>query len=137
MATASQHPTENHASERHGIHADTRRQVLVWIAAEFLQSPGMIRILHEAELLPVPEEKWHIFLRSAQESGGFALGGHLAEVNHGAGIWISPESSEGLEVMIPWPFIRSVVTAPAPDARKVFGLARNGNLIHGADGAPK
>ena len=126
------HDAVNHASgSANESAADPRRQVLVWVAAEFLASPGMMRILHEAELLSAPEDKWNDFIRAAVESGGFALGGRLAEANHGAGIWISPESARGLEVMIPWGFVRSVAAASALESRKVFGLARNGRLTPG------
>lgn len=123
------HATEEAAGAGNGARSDRRRAVLVWVAPEFLQSPGIIRIFHESELLPVAENKWDDFIRSANESGGFAVEGRLAEANHGAGIWISPESAHTLELMIPWAFVRSVVTAPELEARKVFGLARNGKSI--------
>jgi hypothetical protein len=48
---------------------------------------------------------------AAEGAGGFALGGTLVESNHGAGIWISPPNTPGLEIMIPGHFVRSVVTA--------------------------
>ncbi len=118
----------NEAAGANGSRSDRRREVLIWVAAEFLQSPGILRILHEAELLPVPENKWEDFIHSAVESGGFALAGRLAEAGHGAGIWISPESAPGLEVMIPWTFVRSVATAPELEARRIFGLARDGKF---------
>ena len=124
------------SSEKNGARGDQRRQVLVFVAAEFLQSPGMLRILHEADLLQVPEDKWDDFIRSAIESGGFALGGRLAEANHGAGIWISPESLHGLELMIPWAFVRSAATAPEVEGRRVFGLARNGKGTRSESHAP-
>jgi hypothetical protein len=120
--------SENETAGGNGARSDQRREVLVWVAPEFLQSPGIVRILHEAELLPVPENKWDNFVRSAVESGGFALTGRLAEASHGAGIWISPESAPGLEVMIPWMFVRSVATAPELEARRIFGLARDGKF---------
>lgn len=103
---------------------------------EFLQSPGILRILHEAELLPVAENKWEEFIRSATETGGFALEGRLAEINHGAGIWISPESAQGLELMIPWAFVRSVATAPELEARRFFGLPGNGKWKPSKNGVP-
>jgi len=120
------HTTDEIAEEKNQKKSDRRRQALVWVAPEFLQSPGIMRILHEAELLPVPENKWEDFIRAAVETGGFALAGRLAESNHGAGVWISPESELGLELMIPWAFVRSVVTAPEFEARGVFGLAQDG-----------
>lgn len=119
------HALKERANGKSGARSDSRRQVLVWIAPEFLQSPGILRILHEAELLAVPENKWTEFIRSAVEAGGFALEGRLAEINHGAGIWISPEGGQDLELMVPWAYVRSVATAPEREARKVFGLARN------------
>lgn len=120
------HATDEIAEEKNPKKSDRRRQALVWVAPELLQSPGIMRILHEAELLPVPENKWEDFIRAAVETGGFALAGRLAESNHGAGVWISPESELGLELMIPWAFVRSVVTAPELEARRVFGLAQDG-----------
>lgn len=124
------------APAKNGVRSDRRRQVLVWLAPEFLQSPGTLRILHEAELLPVTENKWADFIRAAVESGGFALEGRLADANHGAGIWISPESSPGLELMIPWGFVRSVATAPEQENGKIFGLARNGSWARPNGRAP-
>jgi hypothetical protein len=38
------------------------------------------------------------------------------------GIWISPENLAGLELMIPWQFVKSVVTAESPQSSKAFGL---------------
>jgi hypothetical protein len=48
--------------------------------------------------------------------------GRLAEVSHGAGIWISPVNAPGLELMVPWLFVKSVVTAETPEPSKIFGL---------------
>ena len=48
--------------------------------------------------------------------------GRLAEANHGAGIWISPVNVPGLELMVPWQLVRSVVTAESPQTSKAFGL---------------
>ena len=48
--------------------------------------------------------------------------GRLAEANHGAGIWISPVNVPGLELMIPWTLVRSVVTAESAQSSKAFGL---------------
>jgi len=101
---------------------ELRQHVLVWVAPQFLQSTGMLRILKEAEFLSLPEEDWGKFIQAAEEAGGFALGGMLVESNHGAGIWISPQQGRGLELMIPWPFVRSVITAQDPQSPKMFGL---------------
>lgn len=131
------HSANEPAGDINGNKGERRPQVLVWIAPELLQSPGMLRILHEAELLPVPEDKWEEFIRASMESGGFALGGRLAEIHHGAGIWISPEHEQALEVMIPWMFVRSVVTAPDAEPRRVFGLSRNGKSMQPKTGIPE
>ena len=119
---------------------EPQQHVLVWVAPQFLQSSGMLRILKEAEFFSIPEEAWDKFIQSAEEAGGFALGGRLVESNHGAGIWISPLNVHGLELMIPWPFVRSVVTAQDPQSPKMFGLMADlahepvhGNgVVHGA-----
>jgi len=94
----------------------------VWVAPQFLQSAGMLRILREAGLLSVPESDWDKFLDDTEEAGGFALGGLLVEAHHGAGIWIAPENTQGVQLMIPWQFVRSVVTAQEPEHTKAFGL---------------
>lgn len=95
---------------------------MVWVAPQFLQSAGMLRILREAGLLSVPESDWDKFLDDTEEAGGFALGGLLVEAHHGAGIWIAPENTQGVQLMIPWQFVRSVVTAQEPEHTKAFGL---------------
>jgi len=101
---------------------EPRQHVLVWVAPQFLQSAGMLRILKEAEFFSLPEDEWDNFVQAAEEAGGFALGGRLVESNHGAGIWITPLNGPGLELMIPWPYVRSVVTAQDPQSPRVFGL---------------
>ena len=100
------------------------RHVLVWVAAEFLESEGMLHILHESGAIPAQEQDWEKIVAAAEDSGGFALGGTLIDANHGAGIWISPPDGPGLEIMIPWHFVRSVVTAAEHLHSKMFGLAR-------------
>jgi len=47
------------------------------------------------------------------------------DVNHGAGIWISPPGDAGLEIMIPWHSVRSVVTAEEQHQIKIFGLVKD------------
>jgi len=82
----------------------------------------MLHILQEAQAIPGYEHDWEKILEAAENTGGFALGGMLVEMHHGAGIWISPHADEALEIMIPWQFVRSVVTAQEPLSRKMFGL---------------
>jgi hypothetical protein len=60
--------------------------------------------------------------RAAHEAGGFAITGSLVESGHGAGIWICPVNVPALELMVPWHYVRCVVTAEAPQAPRVFGL---------------
>lgn len=99
-----------------------RRHVLIWVAPEFLKSSGMIQLFTEADIFVPPENDLDEYIRAAEAAGGFAMTGSLAEVNHGAGIWISPVTVPGLELMIPWQFVKSVVTAESPQSSKVFGL---------------
>jgi len=108
---------------------DPRRHVLVWVAAEFLESEGMLHILHESGAIPGQEQDWEKIVAAAEDSGGFAIGGILVDSNHGAGIWISPSSGPGLEIMIPWHFVRSVVTASEHLQDKIFGLSRAGGKL--------
>lgn len=105
--------------------SETRRHVLLWIAPEFLKSSGMIRLFTEAGIFTSPEEDMDEYMRSAEAAGGFAMTGKLAEANHGAGIWISPADIPGLELMVPWAFVRSVVTAESPQSSPAFGLMRD------------
>jgi len=103
-------------------HSEPRRHILVWVTAEYIQSEGMLHILQEAQAIPGYEDDWEKILDAAENTGGFALGGTLVEMHHGAGIWISPHADEALEIMIPWQFVRSVVTAQEPLSTKMFGL---------------
>jgi hypothetical protein len=101
---------------------ELRRHVLVWVAPEFLKSSGMIQLFTEAAIFEPPGDDLEEYIQAAEEAGGFALTGQLAEANHGVGIWISPNNVPGLELMIPWHFVKSVVTAESPQSSKVFGL---------------
>jgi hypothetical protein len=103
-------------------HVDAARHILVWVTAEYIQSDGMLHILQEAQAIPGHEDNWEKILEAAENTGGFALGGTLVELHHGAGLWISPHGNEALEIMIPWQFVRCVVTAQEPLAGKMFGL---------------
>jgi hypothetical protein len=105
---------------------EPRHHVLVWVTAEYIQSEGMLHILQEAKAIPGYEGDWEKILEAAENTGGFALGGTLVEMHHGAGIWISPPSDSGVEIMIPWQFVRSVVTAQEPLSARMFGLPSNG-----------
>lgn len=109
------------------------RHVLVWVDAEFLESEGMLHVLQESGTITGGEQDWEKLVAAAEDSGGFALGGILVESNHGAGIWISPPDMPGLEIMIPWHFVRSVVTASEQLQNKMFGLARAGAKLSRAD----
>jgi hypothetical protein len=106
------------------------RHVLVWVDAEFLESEGMLQILQESGAITNREQDWEKLVAAAEDSGGFALSGILIDSNHGAGIWISPPSTPGLEIMIPWHFVRSVVTASEHLQSKMFGLARAGAKLN-------
>ena len=106
---------------------EPRRHVLVWVAAEFLESEGMLHILHESGAISTQDKDWEKIVEAAENSGGFALGGRLVDANHGAGIWISPSNGTGIEIMIPWHFVRSVVTASEHLHTKIFGLTRDGS----------
>jgi hypothetical protein len=103
---------------------EPRRHVLVWVAAEFLESEGMLHILHESGSMPSEAKDWAKIVEGAEDYGGFALSGKLVDPNHGAGIWIAPVQDPGLEIMIPWHFVRSVVTAQEERQIKTFGLRR-------------
>jgi hypothetical protein len=72
------------------------------------------------------------YIRSAEAAGGFAMTGKLAEMSHGAGIWISPINVPGLELMVPWQFVKSVVTAESPQSSKAFGLMSDVARSNGA-----
>jgi hypothetical protein len=92
---------------------------------EFLKSSGLVRLFTEAGIFLPPTEELEEYAQSAETAGGFAMTGTLAETGHGAGIWISPVNVPGLELMIPWQFVKSVITAESPQASKVFGLMNN------------
>ena len=102
--------------------SEPRRHVLIWVAPEFLKSSGMIQLFTEASIFVPPQDDLDEYIRSAEEAGGFAMTGRLAEANHGAGIWISPVTVPGLELMIPWQLVKSVVTAESTESSKAFGL---------------
>jgi hypothetical protein len=102
---------------------EPQRNVLVWVTADFLESEGMLHILQQSGALTGQEEDWEKIVEAAENSGGFALGGLLVDSHHGAGIWIAPAGDAGLEILIPWQFVRSVVTAQAQHAARMFGLA--------------
>ena len=68
---------------------EPRRHVLVWVAAEFLESEGMLHILQESGAISGQEKDWEKIVEAAENSGGFALGGKLVDPHHGAGIWTS------------------------------------------------
>jgi hypothetical protein len=102
--------------------SEERRHVLIWVAPEFLKSSGMIQLFTEAAIFVPPEGDLDEYIQAAEAAGGFAMTGKLAEVNHGAGIWISPINTPGLELMVPWQFVKSVVTAESPQSSKAFGL---------------
>ena len=103
---------------------ESRRHVLVWVTKEFLESEGMLHILQESGAVPGQEKDWEKIVEACEDSGGFALAGTLVDVNHGAGIWISPPGDAGLEIMIPWHSVRSVVTAEEKHQIKIFGLVK-------------
>ena len=103
---------------------ESRRHVLVWVTKEFLESEGMLHILQESGAVPGQEKDWEKIVEACENSGGFALAGELVDVNHGAGIWISPPGDAGLEIMIPWHSVRSVVTAEERHQIKIFGLVK-------------
>ena len=102
--------------------SETRRHVLIWVAPEFLKSSGMVQLFTEAGIFLASGDDLSDYIRSAEDAGGFAMTGRLAEANHGVGIWISPVNLAGLELMIPWQFVKSVVTAESPQISKAFGL---------------
>lgn len=99
-----------------------RRHVLIWVSPEFLKSSGMIQLFTEAAIFVPPAGDLDEYIRAAEAAGGFAMTGKLAEANHGAGIWISPVNVPGLELMVPWQFVKTVVTAESPQSSKAFGL---------------
>lgn len=105
--------------------SEARLHVLVWVAPEFLKSTGMIQLFIEAGILVPAEDDLEEYIQSAEAAGGFAMTGQLAEVHHGAGIWISPVNVTGLQLMVPWQFVKTVVTAESSQSSKAFGLMRD------------
>jgi hypothetical protein len=101
---------------------EARKHVLIWVKQEFLQSPGMLQILKETGIFSHPEEKWRELAEAAEVTGGFALSGKLVSCDHPAGVWIAPSSGHGLQVLVPWHFVISLVTAEEPQSSKTFGL---------------
>jgi hypothetical protein len=114
--------------------SEERRHVLVWVVPEFLKSSGLIQLFTEAGIFEPAGEDLDEYIRSAEKAGGFALTGRLAETHHGAGIWISPAETPGLELMVPWQFVKSVVTAESAQPSRAFGLMRD---LARANGNPK
>ncbi len=114
--------------------SESPRHVLIWITPEFLKSSGMIQLFTEAGIVFPAGDQLEDYIQSAVNAGGFAVTGTLAEVNHGAGIWISPVETPGLQLMVPWQFVRSVVTAESPHPPKAFGLMRQMVEANGAGG---
>lgn len=98
-----------------------RKHVLVWVSEEFLH-PGMLRILQETGLIN-PEISEARMAQSMEAVGGCALTGLLVESQTGAGVWIAPEDTPGLEVMVPWGYVRGLVTAESPKTKQILGLA--------------
>jgi hypothetical protein len=92
----------------------------------------MIQLFTEAGIFLPPEDELDDYIQSAEAAGGFAMTGKLAEMSHGAGIWISPVNVPGLELMVPWQFVKSVVTAESPQSSKVFGLMSDFAQLNGA-----
>ena len=105
--------------------SEARRHVLIWVSPEFLKSSGMIQLFTEASVFLPPQNDLNEYISSAEAAGGFAMTGRLAEANHGAGIWISPVNVPGLELMIPWHLVKSVVTAESAHSSTAFGLMRD------------
>jgi hypothetical protein len=112
--------------------SETRRHVLVWVAPEFLGSSGMIRLFTEAGIFLPPEDNLDEYIHAAQAAGGFALTGRLVQANHGAGVFVSPLSVPGLELMIPWQFVKTIVTAEESQSSRIFGLGATMAQAHSA-----
>jgi hypothetical protein len=106
---------------------DERKRVLVWVSQEFLHA-GMLRIVQETGLLDADMSEDRV-AEAVELAGGCALTGLLIEAQTGAGVWIAPEGSPGLELMIPWGFVRGMVTAESPKTKQILGLA---NLVKAA-----
>ena len=112
---------------------ETRRHVLVWVAPEFLASSGMIRLFTEAGIFLPREDNLDEYIHAAKGAGGFALTGILVQAGHGAGVFISPLRVPGLELMIPWQFVKTIVTAEASQSSRIFGLGASVAQAHPAD----
>lgn len=107
--------------------SEKRLHALVWVDKEFLESEGMLHILHETGLIPDQTAGWESIVEAAENTGGFALRGMLAEANHGAGIWISPLNGANLQMLIPWRAVKCVVTAEEAHDPQMFNLGlKNG-----------
>ena len=113
---------------------EVRRHVLIWVVPEFLKSSGMVQLFTEAGIFTTPAEELQEYSQSAEAAGGFAMTGTLAEMGHGAGIWISPVNVPELELMVPWQFVKSVITAESPQASRVFGLRTDAARLKGPSG---
>lgn len=105
--------------------SDHRLHALVWVDKEFLESEGMLHILHETGLIPDTKANWETVVEAAENTGGFALSGMLADSNHGAGIWISPPNGGSLQMLIPWRAVKCVVTAEKSPETEVFNLSKS------------
>ena len=105
--------------------SDNRLHALVWVDKEFLESEGMLHILHETGLIADKTANWETVVEAAENTGGFALSGLLAEANHGAGIWIAPAHGSSLQMLIPWRAVKCVVTAEKVHETEVFNLSKS------------
>jgi len=100
---------------------ETPRHALVWITKDFLESEGMLRILEETGMMADRSGDWEKVVEAAENTGGFALTGTLTEI-HGPGIWIASPVDPGIQMLIPWHFIRCVVTAQEHPVSRMMGL---------------
>jgi hypothetical protein len=82
----------------------------------------MLQILNETGIFSHPQAEWRKLAEAAEQIGGFALSGKLITADHPAGAWICPPTGHGIEVLVPWHFIISLVTAEEPHSAKTFGL---------------
>ena len=99
---------------------------MVWVDKEFLESEGMLHILHETGLIADKKSNWETIVEAAENTGGFALSGMLGDANHGAGIWVAPPGETSVQMLIPWRAVKCVVTAEEPHDPKVFSLKMSG-----------
>ena len=102
---------------------ETRKHVLIWVKQEFLQSPGMLQLLKETGIFSHPRRNGansreaaevNRRLRAQRKAGGLAI------IRPACG-FLHPVAS-GLEVLVPWHFVISLVTAEEPQSSKAFGL---------------